>query len=38
MHWQNLSGENAPEVHFVVKNEIFWGDDRLEDAVNWSKK
>ena len=23
---------------FVVKNEIFWGDDRLEDAVNWSKK
>ena len=23
---------------FVVKNEIFWGDDRMEDAVNWSKK
>ena len=23
---------------FVVKNEVFWGDDRMEDAVNWSKK
>ena len=23
---------------FVVKNEIFWGDDRMEDAVNWFKK
>ena len=23
---------------FIVKNEIFWGDDRMEDAVNWSKK
>lgn len=23
---------------FVVKNEIFWGDDRMEDAVNWSRK
>ena len=23
---------------FVVKNEIFWGDVRMEDAVNWSKK
>ena len=23
---------------FVVKKEIFWGDDRMEDAVNWSKK
>ena len=23
---------------FVVKNEIFWGDDRMEDAINWSKK
>ena len=23
---------------FVVKNEIFWGDDRMEDAVNWSNK
>ena len=23
---------------FVVKNEIFWGDDRMEDAINWYKK
>ena len=23
---------------FVVNNEIFWGDDRMEDAINWSKK
>ena len=23
---------------FVVNNEIFWGDDRLEDAIKWSKK
>jgi len=23
---------------FVVGNEIFWGDDRMEDAVNWAKK
>ena len=23
---------------FVVKKEIFWGDDRMEDAVNWYKK
>tara|TARA_B100001250_G_scaffold65284_1_gene51751 strand:- start:859 stop:1443 length:585 start_codon:yes stop_codon:yes gene_type:complete len=23
---------------FVVKNEIFWGDDRMEDSINWSKK
>ena len=23
---------------FVVNNEIFWGDDRMEDAVSWSKK
>ena len=23
---------------FIVKNEIFWGDDRMEDAVNWSRK
>ena len=23
---------------FVVKNEIFWGDDRMEDAIIWSKK
>ena len=23
---------------FVVKKEIFWGDDRMEDAINWCKK
>ena len=23
---------------FVVKKEIFWGDDRMEDAINWYKK
>jgi len=23
---------------FIVNNEIFWGDDRLEDAIQWSKK
>ena len=22
---------------FVVNNEIFWGDDRMEDAIAWSK-
>ena len=23
---------------FIVGNAIFWGDDRLEDAITWSKK
>ena len=23
---------------FVVKKEIFWGDDRMEDSIIWSKK
>ena len=23
---------------FIVNNEIFWGDDRLEDAIKWFKK
>ena len=23
---------------FIVKNEIFWGDDRMEDAIKWSLK
>ena len=23
---------------FLVNNEIFWGDDRMEDAITWSKK
>ena len=23
---------------FVVNDEIFWGDDRMEDAIYWSKK
>ena len=23
---------------FIVNSEIFWGDDRMEDAIKWSKK
>ena len=23
---------------FMVDNELFWGDDRMEDAIKWSKK
>mgnify|MGYP001192343911 CR=1 FL=1 len=23
---------------FIVNDEIFWGDDRMEDAITWSKK
>ena len=23
---------------FIVNNEIFWGDDRMEDSIIWSKK
>ena len=23
---------------FVVKNEVFWGDDRMEDAIKWNSK
>ena len=23
---------------FVVEKEIFWGDDRMEDSISWSKK
>ena len=23
---------------FIVKNEVFWGDDRMEDAIKWSLK
>ena len=23
---------------FIVNGEIFWGDDRMEDAITWSKK
>ena len=23
---------------FIVGNEMFWGDDRMEDAITWSKK
>ena len=23
---------------FIVKNEVFWGDDRMEDAINWALK
>jgi 2-hydroxychromene-2-carboxylate isomerase len=24
--------------HFVVRGEVFWGDDRLEDALDWATK
>ena len=36
----NLARENKifGSPSFVVKNEIFWGDDRMEDAISWSKK
>ena len=23
---------------FIVKNEVFWGDDRMEDAIKWANK
>ena len=23
---------------FIVDGELFWGDDRLEDAINWASK
>ena len=23
---------------FIVRDEIFWGDDRLEDAIQWAKQ
>ena len=23
---------------FITKNEVFWGDDRMEDAISWSLK
>ena len=23
---------------FIVDGELFWGDDRLEDAINWARK
>ena len=23
---------------FIVDGEVFWGDDRLEHAISWSKK
>ncbi len=36
----NLARDNKifGSPSFVVKKEIFWGDDRMEDAVNWYKK
>ena len=30
-------GSVMDESLAVVKNEIFWGDDRMEDAIKWSK-
>ena len=26
------------EVQHLVGNELFWGDDRLEDAIEWARK
>jgi len=23
---------------FIIKNEVFWGDDRMEDAIKWADK
>ena len=23
---------------FITKNEVFWGDDRMEDAIKWADK
>ena len=23
---------------FIIDGELFWGDDRLEDAINWASK
>ena len=36
----NLARDNKifGSPSFVVKKEIFWGDDRMEDAINWYKK
>jgi 2-hydroxychromene-2-carboxylate isomerase len=33
---RNLDVFGSPT--FVVAGEVFWGDDRLEDAVRWAKK
>ena len=33
---QRLGVFGAPS--FVVEGEVFWGDDRLEDAVSWARK
>ena len=33
MHWQNLSGENAPKIHFVVKNEIIPNQTNLREKI-----
>ena len=36
----NLARENKifGSPSFIVKNEVFWGDDRMEDAIKWSFK
>jgi len=32
---RNLGLFGSP--HFVVRDEVFWGDDRLEDALDWAR-
>lgn len=32
---ESLNIFGAPS--FVVKNELFWGQDRLQDALDWSQ-
>jgi len=32
-YWPEETGQVTPT--FVYEDEIFWGDDRLEDAVDW---
>jgi 2-hydroxychromene-2-carboxylate isomerase len=33
-----LFGIVGTEVAFVVADELFWGDDRLDDAMAWVAK
>ena len=41
-YMSNTDSERKKKVFgspsFIVENEIFWGDDRMEDAINWAKK
>ena len=31
-------GSTYTFLSVVIDNEIFWGDDRMEDAIKWLKK